>query len=65
MPATLFEWLILRAVLRDFRLHRQEKFFYTLGALDRWEWRYGTDVASGPRQGNFANLRSFFQDTPL
>ena len=24
--------------LRDFRLHRQEKFLYTLGALDQWEW---------------------------
>jgi len=23
---------------RDFRLHRQEKFLYTLGALDQWEW---------------------------
>jgi hypothetical protein len=23
---------------RDFRLHRQEKFVYTLGALDQWEW---------------------------
>jgi len=22
----------------DFRLHRQEKFLYTLGALDHWEW---------------------------
>jgi hypothetical protein len=22
----------------DFRLHRQEKFLYTLGALDQWEW---------------------------
>ena len=24
--------------LRDFRLHRQEKFLCTLGALDQWEW---------------------------
>jgi hypothetical protein len=24
--------------LRDFRLHRQEKFLYTVGALDQWEW---------------------------
>src|SRR5215831_9888686 len=24
--------------LRDFRLHRQEKFLYTLGALEQWEW---------------------------
>jgi hypothetical protein len=24
--------------LRDFRLHRQEKFLYTLGALDQWKW---------------------------
>src|SRR5215471_21856946 len=24
--------------LCDFRLHRQEKFLYTLGALDQWEW---------------------------
>ena len=24
--------------LRDFRLHRQEKFLYTFGALDQWEW---------------------------
>jgi Plasmid pRiA4b ORF-3-like protein len=24
--------------LRDFRLHRQEKFLYTLGAMDQWEW---------------------------
>jgi Plasmid pRiA4b ORF-3-like protein len=24
--------------LRDFGLHRQEKFLYTLGALDQWEW---------------------------
>ena len=23
--------------LRDFRLHRQEKFLYTVGALDQWE----------------------------
>jgi hypothetical protein len=23
--------------LRDFRLHRQEKFLYTLDALDQWE----------------------------
>jgi Plasmid pRiA4b ORF-3-like protein len=23
---------------RDFRLHRQEKFLYTLDALDQWEW---------------------------
>ena len=23
---------------RDFRLHHQEKFLYTLGALDQWEW---------------------------
>jgi len=22
----------------DFRFHRQEKFLYTLGALDQWEW---------------------------
>jgi len=25
--------------LRDFRLHRQEKFLYKLGALDQWEWK--------------------------
>ncbi len=24
--------------LRDFGLHRQEKFLYTLGAMDQWEW---------------------------
>ena len=24
--------------LCDFRIHRQEKFLYTLGALDQWEW---------------------------
>ena len=24
--------------LCDFRLHRQEKFLYTLGAMDQWEW---------------------------
>ena len=24
--------------LRDFRFHSQEKFLYTLGALDQWEW---------------------------
>src|SRR5215469_18390279 len=24
--------------LRDFRLHRQERFLYTVGALDQWEW---------------------------
>jgi hypothetical protein len=24
--------------LRDFGLHRQEKFLYTLDALDQWEW---------------------------
>jgi pRiA4b ORF-3-like protein len=24
--------------LRDFRLHRQEQFLYTLGAMDQWEW---------------------------
>ena len=24
--------------LRDFGLHGQEKFLYTLGALDQWEW---------------------------
>ena len=24
--------------LRDFRVHRQEKFLYTLGALDQWDW---------------------------
>jgi hypothetical protein len=24
--------------LRDFGLHRQEKFQYTLGAIDQWEW---------------------------
>lgn len=24
--------------LRDFRFHRQEKFLYTLGAMDQWEW---------------------------
>jgi Plasmid pRiA4b ORF-3-like protein len=24
--------------LCDFRLHRREKFLYTLGALDQWEW---------------------------
>ena len=24
----------------DFRLHRQEKFLYTLGALDQWEWEF-------------------------
>jgi hypothetical protein len=24
--------------LRDFRLHRQEMFLYTLGVLDQWEW---------------------------
>src|SRR3954453_10434728 len=24
--------------LRDFGLHRQEKFLYTLGAIDQWEW---------------------------
>jgi hypothetical protein len=24
--------------LRDFRFHSQEKFLYTVGALDQWEW---------------------------
>jgi hypothetical protein len=24
--------------LRDFKLHRQERFLYTLGAMDQWEW---------------------------
>ena len=24
----------------DFGLHRQEKFLYTLGALDQWEWEF-------------------------
>lgn len=24
--------------LRDFQLHRQEKFLYTCGAIDLWEW---------------------------
>jgi len=24
--------------LRDFRFHRQEKFLYTIGAMDQWEW---------------------------
>jgi len=24
--------------LRDFQLHRREKFLYTIGALDQWEW---------------------------
>ena len=24
--------------LRDFRLHRKEKFLYTIGALDQWAW---------------------------
>ena len=24
----------------DFRFHRQEKFRYTLGALDQWEWEF-------------------------
>jgi pRiA4b ORF-3-like protein len=24
--------------LRDFGFHRQEKFLYTLGAMDQWEW---------------------------
>ncbi len=24
--------------LCDFQLHRQEKFLYTLGAMDQWEW---------------------------
>ena len=28
---------------RDFRLHRQEKFLYTLGALDQWEWEVRVD----------------------
>lgn len=28
---------------RDFRLHRQEKFLYTLGAMDQWEWCHFAD----------------------
>jgi len=26
--------------IRDFCLHRQEKFLYSLGALDQWEWEF-------------------------
>ena len=26
--------------IRDFGLHRQEKFLYMLGALDQWEWEF-------------------------
>jgi hypothetical protein len=26
--------------IRDLGLHRQEKFLYTLGALDQWEWEF-------------------------
>ena len=32
----------------DFGLHRQEKFLYTLGALDQWEWEFRViDVQDG------------------
>jgi hypothetical protein len=37
--------------LRDCGLHRQEKFLYTLDALDQWEWevRVIDQQAGGPR----------------
>jgi hypothetical protein len=53
---------------RDFRLHRQEKFLYTLGALDQWEWELrvvdlqdgaGSDETS-PRL-NTSFIRRIFQ----
>jgi len=33
-----FQRKIRSKKFHDFRLHRQEKFLYTLGALDQWEW---------------------------
>src|SRR5262249_11887180 len=33
-----FQRKIRAKKLRNFRLHRQEKLLYTLGALDQWEW---------------------------
>jgi hypothetical protein len=40
--------------LRDVRLHRQEKFLYTLGAKDQWEWElrvvYLQDDAAATRR---------------
>jgi len=36
--------------LRDFRLHRQETFLYTLGAMDQWEWELRVvDLQEGTR----------------
>lgn len=33
-----FQRKTLPKKLLDFRLHRQQKFLYTLGAVDQWEW---------------------------
>jgi hypothetical protein len=38
--------------LRDFRLHRQEKFLFTLGTLDQWEWKIRIiDLQDGAESG--------------
>ena len=39
--------------LRDFGLHRQEKFQYTLGAIDQWEWELRViDQQAGAAEDN-------------
>ena len=45
-----FQRKIRSKKLRDFRLHRQETFLYTLGAMDQWEWELRViDLQEGTR----------------
>src|SRR5215469_9810900 len=44
--------------IRDFGLHRQEKFLYTLGALDQWEWELRViDLQDGTEGDQYAGVR--------
>jgi len=36
--------------LCDFRFHRQEKFLYTIGAMDQWEWELRGRSTRGSRR---------------
>jgi len=42
--------------LRDFQLHRQEKFLYTCGAIDLWEWEVRLLDSEPGRSGDHAPI---------
>ena len=44
--------------LRDFGLHRQEQFLYTLGALDQWEWELRVVDLQDGAEGDETPVRS-------